>query len=42
MGVSGSFFGPGGEGYLRLSFAQEYGLIEKALNNMEEILEPWG
>ena len=38
MGVCGSFFGPGGEGYLRLSFAQDYNQIETALERMAETL----
>lgn len=32
--ASGSFFGPGGEGYLRLSFAQTYELIGEALQRL--------
>lgn len=38
----GIAFGPVGENFLRVSFAQEYGLIENALNNMQKVLEPWG
>jgi aspartate/methionine/tyrosine aminotransferase len=38
----GIAFGPVGENFVRVSFAQEYGLIENALNNMQEVLEPWG
>jgi aspartate/methionine/tyrosine aminotransferase len=30
--ASGGFFGPGGEGYLRVSFAQTYEMIEKAID----------
>ena len=36
--ASGSFFGPDGEGYLRLSFAQTYELIEEALLQLSETL----
>ncbi len=32
--ASGNFFGPGGEGYLRLSFAQTYELIGEALQRL--------
>ena len=39
MAVSGSFFGLGGEGYLRLSFAQDYEQIESALDRLVEALE---
>ncbi len=38
----GIAFGSVGENFLRVSFAQEYGLIENALNNMQKVLEPWG
>lgn len=34
--VPGSVFGRGGEGYLRLSFANSYENIEKALDNIEK------
>jgi aspartate/methionine/tyrosine aminotransferase len=34
MAVSGSFFGLGGEGYLRLSYAQEFDQIESALERL--------
>ncbi|MFX1561178.1 MAG: pyridoxal phosphate-dependent aminotransferase, partial [Promethearchaeota archaeon] len=35
----GVAFGQIGEDFLRVSFAQEYGLIEKALDNIQEVLE---
>ena len=38
----GIAFGSVGEDFLRVSFAQEYGLIEKALDNIQEVFEPWG
>lgn len=34
--TSGGFFGPGGEGYLRFSFAQNYELIDKAIDQLVE------
>jgi len=39
MAVSGSFFGAGGEGYLRLSFSQEFDQIEKAIERMARTLD---
>ena len=36
--ASGTFFGPGGEGYLRFSFAQKLDLIEKGLDQLAESL----
>ncbi|MHA2160087.1 MAG: pyridoxal phosphate-dependent aminotransferase [Candidatus Thorarchaeota archaeon] len=38
----GIAFGSVGEDFLRVSFAQEYELIENALDHMQEALEPWG
>jgi aspartate/methionine/tyrosine aminotransferase len=36
--VSGAFFGAGGEGFLRLSFAQSYDTIDESLTRMTESL----
>jgi aminotransferase len=36
--VSGAFFGSGGEGFLRMSFAQSYDIIDGALTRMAESL----
>ncbi|MHA2602594.1 MAG: hypothetical protein AM324_010730, partial [Candidatus Thorarchaeota archaeon SMTZ1-83] len=37
----GVAFGPVGENFLRISFAQEYGHIEKALDSIENALRQW-
>jgi len=37
--VSGAWFGPGGEGFLRVSFAQTYENIEKAIDKIAEGME---
>jgi aspartate aminotransferase/aminotransferase len=37
--VSGDWFGPGGEGFLRVSFAQTYENIEKAIDKIAEGME---
>ena len=37
--MPGSEFGGRGEGYIRISYATEYGLIEKALDRMEKALK---
>jgi len=37
--VSGDWFGPGGEGFLRVSFAQTFENIEKAIDKMAEGME---
>ena len=34
--VPGSAFGPGGEGHIRLSYATEYGRLEKGLDRLAE------
>ncbi len=39
--VSGAWFGPGGEGFLRVSFAQTYENIGKAIDSMIEGLDSW-
>ncbi len=36
--ASGSYFGPGGEGYLRVSFAQTYELINTGIDRLVETL----
>ena len=38
MAVSGSFFGLGGEGYLRLSFAQDYDQTKTALERLADTM----
>ncbi|MFX1603480.1 MAG: pyridoxal phosphate-dependent aminotransferase [Promethearchaeota archaeon] len=38
----GVAFGPVGENFLRISFAQEYGHIETAMDNIESALGRWG
>ncbi len=37
--ASGSYFGPGGDGYLRVSFAQTYELINSGIDRLVETLE---
>ena len=39
--VSGAWFGPGGEGFLRVSFAQTYENIGKAIDSMIKGLDSW-
>jgi len=40
--VPGSAFGPGGEGYVRCSYATEYEKIEEALRRMEKFMRRYG
>jgi aspartate/methionine/tyrosine aminotransferase len=39
--ASGASFGSGGEGFLRLSYAQKYEKINKAVDRIIATLEPW-